>query len=122
MYRVYDNKAKKFIRENIFLAPNGDIYIYKKSFFRDKLTLVSEIRYIWQKDIGIMDKNRKLIFEGDIVKIAELDVVGVVAYAEQHASYYIFDDKNNAYYPFDVESVNERIEVIGNIMMDVIGE
>lgn len=122
MNRVFDNKRKEWISEDIFLAPSGDIFIYKKGLFRDKLKWVSKNRYIWQKDIGVIDKNGKHVFEGDIIKIAEIDVVGVVAYAEEHAAYYIFDAKNNAYYPFDVQGVNERIEIIGNVMMDVVGE
>ena len=115
MYRVYSKNEKKWLKEGVYLSPNNDLYISKKTLFgTEKLILVSDNKYIWHKDIGLYDKNDTLIFEGDICRIEHLDIVGVIAYASERASYYIFDDKNSKYYTVRVDYC-KQIEVIGNI-------
>jgi uncharacterized phage protein (TIGR01671 family) len=115
MYRVYDNYEKIWLKEDVYLSPNNDLYISKKTLFSaEKLFLVSDNKYIWHKDIGLYDKNKKLIFEGDICRIEYLDVIGIIAYVPEHASYYILDDKNLNYYTLG-EDRCEQIEVIGNV-------
>lgn len=115
MYRVYDNKEKRWVKEGVYLSPNNDLSISKKALFgAERLSLVSDQRYVYQNDIGLYDKKKKLIFEGDICKIEHLGVVGVVAYVSEHASYYVLDDKNLKYYTLGEERC-EQIEVIGNI-------
>ena len=64
-YRVYDKKKKKFITDNIFLTPEGELVESKKSLFGDKLTFVDENRYVYQKAIGLVDRNGKDIYIGD---------------------------------------------------------
>lgn len=115
MYRVYDNKEKKWLREGFFLSPNGDMYIFEKNLFSNKLVLASEQRYVVQHEVGLHDKNGKLIFEGDICKITARNVVGVIAYVPQHASYYLLDDKHMKYYPLYEKLIGEQVEVIGNV-------
>ena len=115
MYRVYDNKEKKWLREGFFLSPNGDMYISKKTLFSNKLVLASEQRYVLQHEVGMNDRNGKLIFEGDICKIAARNVIGVIAYIPEHASYYLLDDKNLRYYPLYEKLIGEQVEVIGNV-------
>lgn len=115
MYRVYDNKKKVWLREGFFISPNGDMYIPEKSLFLNKLVLASEQRFVIQNEIKMNDKNGKLIFEGDICKIAERNVIGVITYIPEHASYYLLDNKNFKYYPLHEKSVGEYAEVIGNV-------
>lgn len=141
MYRVYERESKHLVRDNVFLAPNGDIYVSSQGFIAEKLDLnkldlVSNEDYIWQKSIGVFDKFGKMIFEGDIVKaritkrvynnnieeIVESDEICVVSYIPQHASYYMFNRKNHSYYSFDIENISERIEVVGNIVRNNIEE
>ena len=115
MIRVFDNVEKKWIRENIYLSPNNDLFISKRlPFGIEKLSLVSDSRYIWHKDIGLNDKNNKLIFEGDICKAQDGVFTGVVAYVREQASYYLLDDEHMKYYPLGIEYM-EMVEVIGNV-------
>ena len=115
MYRVHNNKEGKWLKDNVYLSPNNDLYISKKSLFgTEKLSLASEHRYTYHQDIGLNDKNNKLIFVGDICKIEHLNVIGVVAYVAEHASYYLLDNKNLKYYPLNKERCSE-IEIIGNV-------
>lgn len=117
MYRVYDNKENVWLREGFFISPNGDMYISDKRIFGNlhRLLLVPEQRFIVQYGIGANDINGKLIFEGDICKIVERNVIGVIAYIPEHASYYLLDNKNFKYYPLHEKSIGEYIEVIGNV-------
>lgn len=117
MYRVYDKKTENWIRDNVYLTPTEDIYIVKKRkiFGYEKTSLVSEDRYIWQKEIGLQDKNKILIFEGDICRLEnKKDVVGVVTYIKEHASYYLLDNKNKSYYILD-EAFCKNMKIIGNV-------
>ena len=117
MYRVYDSKEKCWVRDSFFISPNGDIYMSDKRIFANshRLSLVSEQRFIVQHEIGINDINGKLIFEGDICKIIGRNVIGVITYIPEHASYYLLDNKNFKYYPLHEKSVGEYAEVIGNV-------
>ena len=117
MYRVYDNKRHKWIERNIYLSPNGDLYRIKNTFFGNKLTLLSDERYIWHKSIGVFDKNQEEIYEGDYVE-AEVDkdkiVTGMICYAHEYASYIILCTDTNEYYHIGSE-LSEFIKVIGNV-------
>lgn len=115
MYRVYDNKECKWVREGIYLSPNNDLSTSKKALFgTEKLSLASEHRYTYHRDIGLNDVNGHIIFEGDICKIDRLNVIGVIVYVSEHASYYLLDEKNFKYYPLSEDRCRE-IEIIGNI-------
>lgn len=115
MYRVFDNYQKIWVRDGIYLSPNNDLSISKKALFgTERLSLASEHRYTYHQDIGLYDKNKKLIFEGDICKIEHLNVVGIITYIAEHASYYLLDDKNLKYYPLSKERC-EQLEIIGNV-------
>jgi hypothetical protein len=117
MYRVYDNKEKGWVQDCIYLSPNDDLSMEqkKKSLFgKTKLTLVSEHRYIYQRDIGLLDKNENLIFEGDICSANSNEIYGTIAYVPEHASYYLLDDRNMKYYPLG-EEICKQLEVVGNV-------
>lgn len=115
MYRVYDNKEKRWVREGIYLSPNNDLSTSKKALFGiEKLSLVSDHRYVYHKDIGLPDKNNHLIFEGDICRSEKLNIVGLISYIESNASYCFLDYDNSMWYPLGTE-VCKELEIIGNI-------
>ena len=117
MYRVYDTKENGWVQDCIYLSPNDDLSMEqtKKSLFKKtSLTLVSENRYTYQREIGLLDKKGNLIFEGDICSSKQHDIMGVIAYVPEHASYYLLDDRTLKYYPLGEERC-KQLEVIGNI-------
>lgn len=118
MYRVFDTVGRRWVREGIYLSPNNDLYISKKALFgTKKLSLVSDNRYIWHRDIGLVDKNKKLVFEGDICKCKDGAFTGVVSYVHEHAAYYLLDNEHMTYYPLGAEYM-DKVEVIGNVLED----
>ena len=116
-YRVYDKKKKKFITDNIFLTPDGELVESKKSLFGNKMTFVSENRYVYQKSINLADKNGKEIYIGDHLeaKVAEDRTVrGLVIYAEELSAYIILCFDSDEYFTLGTE-ICEYIEVVGNV-------
>lgn len=115
MYRVYDNKRRCWV-DDIFYSPNDEPYVSKSNMFHVLyLTSVDDTRYICQKDIGLIDKNENVIFEGDICKHEESGMIGLIAYSPEQASYLLFNNKEMCYYPIGME-VCKKLIVIGNIM------
>ena len=119
MYRVYDTQKKKWLKYDVYLMPNGDLYKLEKPIFRKRNTLrqLSADRYVYHRDIGLYDKNDVLIYQGDIVKanINEDEYINAeVAYVEHVASYVILDFKEGRYYSLGTEECS-HLEVIGNV-------
>lgn len=116
-YRVYDNERKEWIRDNIYMNVDEDLFKIKQSLFgMTKIPLDAE-RYIYHKDIGLYDKDSKLVFEGDYIRarVAEdKNVVGIVAYAYELSSYVILCVDSDEFYTLG-SSVSAEIEIIGNV-------
>lgn len=118
MYRCYDTFDKKWIKDNIYLSPYGELYIFKKKFFgRSKLNILSNERYIVHKYIGLVDKDDVSVYEGDIVE-AQVDkdkiVQGVVAFATELSAYIILCSNVDEFYTLGTE-ICQYIKVIGNV-------
>lgn len=117
MFRVYDNYQKRWVLGDIYASTNGDLYILKKGFFKKRMQLVSDERYIIHKYIGLYDKNNQFIYEGDYVKAEVSDgetIIGMVTFAHEFASYIILCDENSKYYILGSE-VCKYVEIIGNV-------
>lgn len=116
MHRVFDTKKHKWIKENVYLTQNDEVYIEKKCIFGWK-RLVSDDRYVYHRDIGMYDKNNVLIYEGDYIK-CQVDedriVVGMVAFAHEFSSYIMLCNESNEWFSLGSE-VTEYIEVFGNV-------
>ncbi len=123
-YRVYDKKKRRFITDNIFLTPDGELVESKKSLFGNKLTFVDQNRYIFQKYIELNDKNDMPIFMGDYVKaqVSEnRETAGLVTYANELSAYVILCFDADEYFTLGTE-VCQYIEIIGNVFDDKKGK
>lgn len=119
-YRVYDKKKKKFITDNIFLTPDGELVESKKSLWGNKMTFVDQNRFVYQRYIGLEDKNSKLIYIGDYLEaqVAEDRIVkGVVAFAEELSSYIILCFDSDEFFTLGTDIV-QYISVVGNVFDD----
>ena len=117
MYRVYDKKRKKFVQDNIYLTPDGELIESKKTLFGNKLTFISQDRYVYQKSIDLYDKNNNLIFVGDHLEanVAEDRTIrGLVIFAEELSAYIILSFDSDEYFTLGTE-VCQYISVIGNV-------
>lgn len=117
-YRVYDTESKKWIKDNIYLSPDGELFLVKQSVFGwCKVPLaLSQDRYVYHIDAGLYDKNNELVYEGDYI-LANINenknVVGLVTYAHEMSAYIILCD-DNMFYTLG-SNVCDLIEIIGNV-------
>lgn len=119
-FRVYDRKKKKFIKDNIFLTPDGELVEPKKSLFGNKFTFVDQDRYVYQKCIDLNDKNGTPIHIGDYLEaqVAEDRVVqGIVTFAEELSSYIILCFDSGEYFTLGTD-VCDYIEIVNNVFDD----
>ena len=119
-YRVFDKKKKKFVTDNIFLTPDGELVESKKSLFGNKITFIDQNRYVYQKYIELNDKNDKPIFIGDYLEATVAEdrkVQGMVTFAEELSAYIILCFETEEYFTLGSEVV-QFIEVVGNVFDD----
>lgn len=120
-FRVYDKKKKKFINDNIFLTPDGELVESKKSLFGNKLTFVEQDRYVYQKYIELNDKKNNPIYMGDYLKAQvaqDREINGLVTFSPELSSYVILSFDTDEYFTLG-ESVREYIELSGNVFDDL---
>lgn len=118
-YRVYDTDKKKWLKANIYLSPNDELFIIKQGLFGAvKVPLALDgNRYIFHKDINLYDKKNSLVYEGDYIKARvdeDKEEVGLVTYAHELSAYIILCVDSDTFYTLG-SSVSSEIEVIGNV-------
>ena len=119
-YRVFDKKKKRFVTDNIFLTPDGELVESKKSLWGNKMTFVDQNRYVYQRAIQLSDKNGVEIYIGDTLEaqVAEDRIVrGIVTFAPELSSYIILCFESEEYFLLG-ESVCDLITVVGNVFDD----
>lgn len=117
MFRVYDNERKKWVKDNIYMNADENLFKIKQSLFGITKVPLDEDRYIYHKDIGLYDKNSRLVFEGDYIKAKVADdkeVIGIVAYAYELSSYVILCVDSDEFYTLG-SNVSSEIEVVGSV-------
>lgn len=129
-YRVWNNKIKNWVAQDIYLTPYGELVTTEKSFFgRVKLKSVNPDDYILHRSTDMFDRYDTLIFEGDIVEVkfpneegkfeeVEEKTYMMVAHNPDSASFILLDYKNLKFYDLKILDNPERceyLEVIGNV-------
>ena len=119
MFRVYDNERKEWLKKNVYLSPDGELFLIKQSLFgMVKVPLaLSPDRYIYHRDINLYDKDGVSVHEGDYIRanVAEdKSVVGLVAYAQELSAYVILCVNSDEFYTLGSETT-EFIKIIGNV-------
>lgn len=106
-YRAFDKERGKMLSALIELHFDGNCFAASFiSSLGDETTISREQLELMQY-IDRYDKNKRKIFEDDILKTDELNWIGVVAYS--YDSFMLFDGKDGFSHP-----TWERCEVIGN--------
>lgn len=119
-FRVYDKKKRKFVTDNIYLTPDGELVESKKSLWGNKMTFVDGNRFVYQRYIGLEDRNNTLIYIGDTLEaqVAEDRVIrGIVTFAPELSAYIILCFESEEYFTLG-ESVCDLITVVGNVFDD----
>ena len=119
MFRVFNTEANEWIKDDVYLNPDGDLFLIKKFIFgkSQKPILLESDKYVYHNDIELYDKHNNLVYIGDYIKakVAEdKSVIGLVTYAHEMSSYIILCDETNEFFTLGSE-VCELIEVIGNV-------
>ena len=125
--RVFDVKDNIWCHGEFCIYANEDLMeIKKRPFGFEKLELLSNERYIWQKDIGLCDSKDNLVFEGDICEMnlpvnpddpenSEYECsYHIVAYSYENAAYYLVNIDDNSCCRFNKEVI-QYITVVNNI-------
>lgn len=117
-YRVYNTEQKKWLYKNIYLAPNNELFLIKRSLFGwVKMPIALDDKYVYHRDINLYDKNQNLVYEGDYIRahVAEdKEEIGLVAYAHELSSYVILCVDSDTFYTLG-SNVSSEIEIIGNV-------
>lgn len=119
-YRVWDKKKHKFVTDNIYLTPDGELVESKKSLWGNKMTFVDGNRFVYQRYIGLEDRNNAPIYIGDTLEaqVAEDRTIrGMVTFAPELSAYIILCFESEEYFTLG-ESVCDLITVVGNIFDD----
>lgn len=106
-FRMYNNKTK--------------VMIYDVETINDRFVSFSDNKdIILMQCIGLKDKNKKEIYEGDVISLSGNDnpymnkMMGIVKFSKKYAMFFIDIPNNFAWYDF-VEIERKGIEVIGDI-------
>lgn len=124
-YRVYDTELREWVKDDVYLRPDGSLFKIKQSLFgMVKMPLsLSADRYVYHKNIRLFDSKGKEIFEGDYIKahVGKIDEndedkteIGLVTFAEELSAYIILCVNSDVFYTLGT-SVSSEIEVIGNV-------
>lgn len=116
-FRVYDKKKRKFVTDNIYLTPDGELVESKKSLWGNKMTFVDGNRFVFQKSTELFDRDNKEVFVGDYLSAEVSDdrtIEGLVTYAEELGSFIILCFETDEYFVLS-QAVCSKIKVTKNV-------
>ncbi|HEW2306634.1 TPA: hypothetical protein V0M83_000652 [Streptococcus pneumoniae] len=113
-YRAWDNVEKKFV-EHFFITDNGLIYNMEKPTSSFKFPIpIEKSELILMQSTAMVDRDGRIIFEGDIVKMAK-DVYSEPTYYEvvrHHGGAYRLESKQHG---CELWLRHTDCEVVGNV-------
>jgi len=103
-FRFWCNAGKAFVQN------------YKYNGLVDELFDPRDVILTSQQFVGILDKNMKEIFEGDVIKgiygLEGLEIIGEVQYSCDKCAYVVD-------WHYEISNIKfDSLEIVGNIMMD----
>ena len=108
-YRVYIKHWGDLNDEFIYIK-EGELHIYFRNWEQNMYESV-----VFQQFTGLLDKNGKEIYEGDLVKFSEEDKPFEVRYCvDSEGVYYGLIDSENSDTGYSL-STDKDLEVVGNI-------
>ena len=119
MFRVFDTEDKKWVKENVYLDSNDDLFLIKHWLFGaiKSIKPLYQDRYVYHEDIELYDKDNTLIFIGDWLKAQiseDKSVLGLVVYSNELSSYIILCDETSEFYSLGIDA-SPYIKVVGNV-------
>lgn len=115
-FRIFDTKNKEWVNK-FFIDNFNNLLICndRKEFF-----ILDKNRFVITQSTGLVDRNGKEIFEGDIVEIKENDgrrvSYKIIKYSKYNVAFYYTNMNSKTFYASFTE-IDEgfNVEVIGNI-------
>lgn len=123
-FRVLDKEVNQYRLSNeLFLGSDGELMFPNFGMDNVKMQRVNQKRFILERTTGVRDKNGKMIYEGDIVKMRypyDRRCVGKFVVVKDSNSPRIgLLDKTKTDEIFDLYShMSNHYEVIGNINLN----
>lgn len=121
-FRAWDSVKKEMFKDTFAITESGQVVVVEQESVASPPDYVFVEHLAIMQSTGLVDKNGKEIFEGDIVTDGEF--TRIVRY-HQTLGFYMFDEEDNERFfsdsatledfEEDAKVVSEILEVVGNI-------